>query len=57
MYFYLFLKIYLREGEYERAGEGAEGEEEKESQADSLWSVEPSAELDLGTLRSRPVTK
>lgn len=52
----MFVKIYLLENG-ERAGaqaeEGAEGEEERECQADSPLSIESYKGLDSGTRRSR----
>ena len=48
-YFFLRFIIYFREGERALAG-GAEGEGERESQADSALSVGPDVGLDLTTM-------
>lgn len=57
--FILFIYIFVRERGREQASMAgkAEGEEERESQADSMLSTEPDLGLDLTTLRSRPEPK
>ena len=42
---------------HESTEDGAEGEEERTSQGDSMLSTEPDTGLDLITLRSRPDAK
>lgn len=48
----LFIFFFFRERAQKRVGVGVERVGERESQAGSLLSVDPSAGLDLTTLRS-----